>query len=92
MTQIQKIIAHLNKNEPLTPMSALINFDCPRLASRVYDINEAIADLYGEPHDLQVEIKMTTNGKKYASYRLPKGFKSLPVDLVALAAKRRKAA
>jgi hypothetical protein len=60
MTQSDRILAHLQRGKPLTPIQALSRFGVFRLAAR-------IGELRGAGHDIKT---FTTKGKPYASYRM----------------------
>lgn len=62
MTQTDQIRAHLLSGRDITPLEALDQYGCFRLAARVSDIRE-------EGHDIQTIIE-ERNGKRYARYRL----------------------
>ena len=62
MTQTEQIRAHLLSGRDITPLEALDQYGCFRLAARVSDIRE-------EGHDIQTIIE-ERNGKRYARYRL----------------------
>jgi hypothetical protein len=59
--QTERILALLQCG-PVTPLQALEQVGCFRLAAR-------ISDLKAEGHDIITE-RVTRNGKTYASYRL----------------------
>jgi hypothetical protein len=62
MSQNEAIKAALLSGRSLTPLDALQDFGCFRLAARV-------ADLRREGLDIECH-RETTNGKRYARYRL----------------------
>ena len=62
MSQSDQIRAALLSGRSLTPLDALEDFGCFRLAARV-------ADLRREGMDIECSTE-TTNGKRYARYRL----------------------
>lgn len=62
MSQAQTILAML-KRGPVTPLDALQEAGCLRLAAR-------IADLRAEGHDITTEEFKTPNGKHIARYHL----------------------
>jgi hypothetical protein len=62
MTQTEQIRAHLLSGRDITPLEALDQYGCLRLAARVSDIRE-------EGHDIETIIE-ERNGKRYARYRL----------------------
>ena len=62
MSQNEAIKAALLSGRSLTPIDALQDFGCFRLAARV-------ADLRREGLDIECSTE-TTNGKRYARYRL----------------------
>lgn len=63
LTQNDQIYFHLAAGNTITPIEALNQFKCFRLASRIKDLrNEGI----------RIEKEMITkNGKRYAEYKLP---------------------
>jgi hypothetical protein len=63
MTQCRRILAHL-KRGPITPMQALDQYGCFRLAARIADLRE-------EGHPILTE-RVKRNNKVYARYRLAK--------------------
>jgi hypothetical protein len=62
VTQTEQIRAHLLSGRDITPLEALDQYGCFRLAARVSDIRE-------EGHDIETIIE-ERNGKRYARYRL----------------------
>jgi hypothetical protein len=62
MTQTEAIRAHLKAGKSITPLDALRDFGCFRLAAR-------IEELRAEGMVITTEFAFK-NGKKYASYRL----------------------
>ena len=63
MSQNLDILNHL-KRRPITPIEALINYGCFRLAARVADLRQA-------GHRIDTET-VKKNGKTFARYRLIK--------------------
>ena len=62
MTQTEQIRAHLVSGRDITPLEALDQYGCFRLAARV-------ADLRATGLDVQT-VTEEHNGKRYARYRL----------------------
>jgi hypothetical protein len=62
MTQIQSILDHL-KQAPITPLEALEQYGCFRLAARIKDLRE-------QGHTIHTKTKILTNGKIVAQYWL----------------------
>lgn len=62
MTQVDAIRAHLESGKSITPLDALRDYGCFRLAARVDDLRRQGLCITTEYE--------TRNGKKYASYRL----------------------
>ena len=60
MTQNDMIRAHLQSGKSITPLDALREYGCFRLAAR-------IADLRAEGLDIKTDT-IQSNGKSYASY------------------------
>ena len=65
MTQKEQIFRHLRATGPITPMYALAQYGCFRLAAR-------IADLRAEGHDIRTDMIPNRNGGKFARYTLVK--------------------
>jgi len=63
-TQNAMVLAHL-RTAPITPMEALRNFGCFRLAARVYDLRQ-----YG--HEILTLRVVNNHGNAYAEYHLLK--------------------
>jgi hypothetical protein len=61
MTQNDQILKHL-KNGPITPMEALNDYGCFRLASRINDLKNA-------GHNIVTDM-VEQDGKRFAKYRL----------------------
>lgn len=66
-TQLNRILAHLQEHETITPLEALSEYGCYRLGAR-------IADLRNQGYDIETKI---TSGKNrfgdsvnFATYRL----------------------
>jgi Holliday junction resolvasome RuvABC ATP-dependent DNA helicase subunit len=74
-TQRQKIKEHLLKGRSLTQIQALNLFGCFRLASRIHDIRNEIADKK-EPYLLHSDMITLKNGKRVAKYWIEKKRKS----------------
>lgn len=62
MTQNDMIRTHLQSGKSITPLDALREYGCFRLAAR-------IADLRAEGLNIQTST-IQSNGKTYASYRI----------------------
>jgi len=64
MTQNEEILAHLKTGQSITPIHALSEFGCFRLAAR-------ISDLRGEGHSIEtVHVTDKKSGKTFAQYRM----------------------
>ena len=63
MSQLDQILAHL-RTEPITPMQALMNYGCFRLAARIRDLRDSGHEIHTE----QVEF----DDKRFARYTLIK--------------------
>lgn len=61
MTQNDQILKHLKKG-PITPMEALNDYGCFRLASRINDLKNA-------GHNIVTDM-VEQDGKRFAKYRL----------------------
>lgn len=62
MTQTQMILRDLKRGKAITPIDALREYQCFRLAARV-------AELRNDGHDI-ITDEIVRDGKRYASYRL----------------------
>ncbi len=62
MTQTSLIRAALEAGETLTPLDALQQFNCFRLAARIKDLRDDGLDIE--------TLKIATNNKSFAAYRL----------------------
>ena len=62
MTQNDAIKEHLLSGKPITPLDALQNYGCFRLASRIDELRKAGMDIE--------TVTIKRNGKRYASYVL----------------------
>ncbi len=63
MTQTQQILKHLKSKGSITPVVALSQYGCFRLAARIHDLR-------AEGHNIQTQ-DVKRNGKHYAMYYLP---------------------
>ena len=63
-TQNERILTYLSKGKGLTPIKALNDFGCFRLAARISNLRE-------QGHKIKTE-SVTLNGKTFASYKLVK--------------------
>lgn len=63
MTQNDLIKEHLKKGKKITPMEALVNYGCFRLAARIKDLREGGLDIL-------TVIKRDEIGRSYAEYQL----------------------
>ena len=59
-----QILAHLWAGKSITPLEALRDFGCARLAARIKELRD-------KGWNISTEYE-TTNGKRYARYRLGK--------------------
>ena len=57
------ILAYLKSGKTLTPVDALNNFKCFRLASRIYELKDKGWPIY-------CEVKELENGKRVGHYRM----------------------
>ena len=66
MTQTREILEHMQGlgRGKITPLEALHNFGCFRLASRINDLRK-------EGHDIKTTM-VEQNGKRFAEYSLTK--------------------
>lgn len=62
-TQTEKILHYMQTNGAITPMDALRECGCMRLAARIADIKEL-------GFDISTKIITEANGTRYAEYRL----------------------
>ena len=70
-SQAQAILEALEAGRALTPLDALSEMNCLRLAARVHDLKVA-------GHPIQTTT-LTRNGKSFAAYSLPPGQARLPL-------------
>ena len=63
MSQSAAILAHLKAGRSLTPLQALTQFHCLRIAAR-------IADLRGAGHRIRTDMVTLPGGKRVARYEL----------------------
>lgn len=63
--QSKKIMAHLRRHRSITPLVALQEYGCMRLAARIYDLKE-------KGHKIHMQMIELDNGKRVASYSLIK--------------------
>ena len=61
--QREQILHHLEQRGSITPMEALTEHGCMRLAARVNELRAA-------GHHIKTTIERGTNGKKWARYAL----------------------
>jgi hypothetical protein len=62
MTQCEQILAHLKQGKTLTPIDALNQYGCFRLAARIKDLRDA-------GHDI-ASVQLTQGEKTFAKYVL----------------------
>jgi hypothetical protein len=72
MTQTETILAHLQAGGSITPIDALREFGCFRLAARIKDIRD-------EGHDVQT-LWETDGTKKWARYSLKRAVPAYAAD------------
>ena len=65
MSQKSQILAALKRGRSLTPLDALVDFNCMSLAQR-------IMELKNEGHNITSELIRTPSGKHIAIYKLKK--------------------
>ena len=68
MTQEQQILQHLMKGKSITPLTALQEYNCFRLSSRIFSLKQ-------QGHPIETEIVTTSTGKRIARYTLKKNLK-----------------
>lgn len=61
MSQTEKILEHLKSGRTLTPLEALQEFGCLRLAARVWELRS-------QGYDIQARDRVLPNGKHVAAY------------------------
>ena len=61
-SQNDRILAHMTRGKPITPMTALSRYGCLRLAAR-------IAELKHRGHDIRTHM-VRRGSKVFAAYRL----------------------
>ena len=76
MTQAAQILASLKRGERLTPLDALTQFNCMRLASR-------ISDLKREGHTIYTRTIKTDSGKLVSEYWMEIPTELFPVNQVS---------
>lgn len=64
MTQLEQILSHL-RSAPITPMQALMDYGCFRLAARIRDLRDA-------GHEIHTEHVTLGDDKRFARYTLIK--------------------
>lgn len=64
-SQADRILAHLRSGRGITPIGALELFGCFRLAARIRELRDAGYEIFTGGY-------RTRNGKRVASYRMPK--------------------
>ena len=62
MTQTEQILNYLKKGNKITPLEALNQFGCFRLASRIWDIRNS-------GHNIQA-MRITKGDKNFCQYKL----------------------
>ena len=63
MNQAQKILRDLKRGKRITPLDALKNYGCMRLAARIYDLKF-------QGHNIIQRMKSIKGGVEVAEYRL----------------------
>ena len=76
MSQSDDILKALQRGERLTPLDALTQYNCMRLASR-------ISDLKREGHAIYTRTIKTPSGKSVSEYWMEIPTELFPVDRVA---------
>jgi len=61
MSQNDQILRHLKRYKRITPMQALGNYGCYRLAARILNLREA-------GYRIETEHRRLPNGKRHAVY------------------------
>ena len=73
MTQNQQILAALRDGKRISPLSALQDYDCMRLAARIYDLRDQGWD---------IESVSTTNGKAtWMEYKMAEDAATSPASV-----------
>ena len=72
MTQTETILAHLQAGESITPLDALRDYGCFRLAARIKDLRDA-------GHDVQMVLE-GDGEKKWARYSLRRAVPAFAAD------------
>lgn len=62
-TQSRQILAHLKSGKTITPIEALISYQCFRLGARIYDLRQS-------GYAIETHMIETDSGKRIARYRL----------------------
>ena len=63
MSQTRTVLKHLQENDHLTSMQAVLVYRIPRLASRIFDLRSAGHNIVSNPH-------FDARGQEYTRYRL----------------------
>jgi hypothetical protein len=63
MSQCRTVLRHLQQNDHLTSMQAVLVYRIPRLASRIYDLRQA-------GHNIVSNAAFDARGQEYTRYRL----------------------
>lgn len=64
-SQNKMIMGHLRRHKSITPLTAMSQYNCMRLAARIFDLKEA-------GHTINKEMVETHSGKQIARYTLIK--------------------
>ena len=64
-SQNKMIMGHLRRHKSITPLTAMSQYNCMRLAARIFDLKEA-------GHTIHTDMVETHSGKQIARYTLIK--------------------
>lgn len=64
-SQNKMIMGHLRRHKSITPLTAISQYNCMRLAARIFDLKEA-------GHTINKEMIEISSGKQIARYTLIK--------------------
>jgi hypothetical protein len=66
MTQADRILAYLRDHGSITPLEAMRDLGCYRLAARIYDLRAAGHEIHDEPHRVTTRWGTTTTVSRYS--------------------------
>jgi hypothetical protein len=63
MSQEQQVLNALKKGRKITPMDAIMEWNCYRLGGRIYDLRE-------QGWNIKTDMVKSSSGKRFAMYSL----------------------